>query len=69
MSLRVEQAEDRYLRLHQVIELIPVSKSTIWRWIRAGSFPRPAKVVAKIRLWSCQDVRAWMAAAHEEGSE
>lgn len=51
---------DRYLRLHQVIQLVPVSKSTIWRWIRAGTFPGPAKCVARIRLWSFIEVRNWM---------
>lgn len=59
---------DRYLRLHQVIELVPVSKSTIWRWIRVGKFPRPAKLVAKIRLWSLKEILAWMASNPDEVS-
>ncbi len=53
---------DRYLRLHQIIELVPVSKSTIWRWIRAEQFPRPAMVIARIRLWSASEVWSWMQA-------
>ncbi len=69
MSVNVTQYGDRYLRLHQVIELVPVSKSTIWRWIRSGAFPGPAKVVSKIRLWSRNEVLAWMAAGKEEESE
>jgi predicted DNA-binding transcriptional regulator AlpA len=69
MSVNMTKDADRYLRLHQVIELVPVSKSTIWRWIRAGAFPGPAKSVSKIRLWSLKEVLAWMALVEEQESE
>jgi prophage regulatory protein len=69
MSVNVTQDGERYLRLHQVIELVPVSRSTIWRWIRAEAFPRPAKAVSKVRLWSRNEVLAWMAADQEKDSK
>jgi prophage regulatory protein len=36
--------------------LIPVSKSTIYRWVLAGNFPPPSKPSPAIAIWSKQKV-------------
>jgi prophage regulatory protein len=48
----------RMLRIEVVIELIPVSKVSIYRMIKAGDFPAPIKA-GGVSLWSNEDVRAW----------
>ncbi|OBQ46057.1 helix-turn-helix transcriptional regulator [Halodesulfovibrio spirochaetisodalis] len=43
------------LRLSQVQEILPVSKSTIWRYIQAGKLPKPKKL-GRSALWVKEDV-------------
>lgn len=44
-------SEAGYLRLPQVLEIIPVSKSTWWAGCRSGRFPRPVKLGPRITIW------------------
>jgi prophage regulatory protein len=46
----------RYLRLPQVLERIPVSKSTWWAGIRKGIFPQPIKLSPRVTVWLEEDV-------------
>lgn len=45
----------RQLRL-----IIPASDMTIWRWERAGSFPRHIQINGR-NYWRASDVNAWFA--------
>ena len=36
--------EDFFLRLPQVLELIPISKSAWWQGCKEGRFPKPIKL-------------------------
>ena len=46
----------RYLREKQVLELLPVSRSTLWRWVKAGTFPPPVKLSPGVTVWRASDV-------------
>lgn len=48
----------RYLRLPEVLEIFPVSKSTWWAGVRDGRFPRPVKLSARCSAWAAEDIRA-----------
>jgi prophage regulatory protein len=39
----------------------PVNKVTIWRWVRAGTFPEPVRVSASTVRWHEADVDKWLA--------
>ena len=58
------QPRDRYaeplgfLRLPQVLSLIPVSKATWWRGIRAGKYPSPIKLSQRVSAWRASDIQA-----------
>lgn len=41
---------------------LPVSSSTIWAWIRAGEFPPPIKLSARVSVWPEEIVDAWLEA-------
>lgn len=43
-------APRRFLRLSQVLDRIPVSKSTFWSGCRSGRFPAP-KHIGRIAVW------------------
>jgi len=48
-----------YLRLKDVLSLIPVSKSTWWDGVREGRFPKPTKKFgSRITAWNAQDIRS-----------
>ncbi|MBA4416485.1 MAG: hypothetical protein C0392_01035 [Syntrophus sp. (in: bacteria)] len=46
----------RFLRLPQVLEKIPVSKSTWWAGIRKGIFPKPVKLTTRTSAWREADI-------------
>jgi len=47
------------LRERQVLELIPISRATLWRWVAGGRFPRPVKLGA-ITAWPADAVAAFI---------
>jgi predicted DNA-binding transcriptional regulator AlpA len=52
----------RLLDKKQVIERVGVSFPTIWKWMRAGTFPR-ARVVGDLKsVWYEHEIEAWIAA-------
>jgi prophage regulatory protein len=40
-----------FLRLPQVLEVIPVSRSTWFAGVRAGRFPKPVKLTERTSAW------------------
>ncbi|KQZ77755.1 hypothetical protein ASD55_07815 [Rhodanobacter sp. Root561] len=62
--------ETGYLRLPQIVRIpatktksetagiYPVSRSTWWAGVRAGRYPQPVKLGARITAWRVEDIRA-----------
>lgn len=48
------------LNLRALRTKISVSRATLWRWIEAGSFPRPVYIRSR-RYWDAAAVDAWVA--------
>lgn len=40
---------------------LPFSAPTLWRKVKAGSFPKPVKLSERVTAWKVGDVRAWIA--------
>jgi prophage regulatory protein len=47
------------LRLTQSRDLLGVSRSTIYQWIAAGTFPPPVRVGDRAVRWRIEDVETW----------
>jgi prophage regulatory protein len=47
---------DRLLRLNQVLEIIPVSRSTWWAGVKAGKYPASVKLGGKATFWKASDI-------------
>ena len=60
---------DRWITRKQVEALTLLSRSTIYRLMRAGRFPLPKKVSDRAVRWSESEVREWMAAKPEARGE
>lgn len=64
--LKNQLPETGYLRLPQIIgnkkstppipALIPVGKSTWWKGIQNGRFPKPVKLGPRITAWRVEDI-------------
>lgn len=39
---------------------LPFSGPTLWRKVKAGTFPRPQKLSERITAWKVGDVRSWI---------
>ena len=48
------------LRLSEVLERVPVCRSTLEKWVRLGTFPKPVKMGARAKGWREADVVAWV---------
>ena len=48
----------RYLRLWQVLERVPVSKSTWWAGVKKGIFPKSIKLSPRVTVWLETDIEA-----------
>lgn len=40
---------------------LPFSAPSLWRKVKAGTFPRPVRLSAGMTCWKVSEVRAWMA--------
>nr|WP_296505762.1 AlpA family phage regulatory protein [Rhodoferax sp.] len=40
---------------------LPFSAPTLWRNVKAGTFPAPLKLSQRVTAWRVGDIRAWMA--------
>jgi predicted DNA-binding transcriptional regulator AlpA len=50
-----------FLRQPQVLRLVPISKSTLWRRIQAKTFPQPVKLSVRVTAWRAEDIYGWIA--------
>ena len=54
---------DRILRTPEVVRLTGLSKTTIWRRVRSGDFPKPLKLGSlgtRSIGWREGDVKSWL---------
>ena len=58
-------SDERILRLPAVCECVGLGRSTLYRMMDRGEFPRPVKLGAKANGWRKSDVQAWIAARSE----
>ena len=53
--------ETGFLREPEVLRRVPVSHSTLWRWVRSQRFPEPVQLGPNTVGWRVEDLRDWMA--------
>lgn len=50
----------KFLRLTQCREIAGgVAPSTIWGWVKNGTFPKPIKLSANCTAWDAAQVESW----------
>ena len=56
INTMAEQQKHGFMRLPQVLEQIPVSKSTWWAGVRKGKYPKPVKLSERTTGWKRKDI-------------
>lgn len=55
----------RALRISKVTDKTGVSKTHIYRLIKAGAFPKPAKISERVSIWDESTLDDWLAGKFE----
>lgn len=53
--------ETGFVRLPQVLKVIPVGKTCWWEGVKSGRFPKPVKLSARCTAWRAEDIRKLIA--------
>ena len=49
----------QFYRLPQLKARLGVSGSSIWAWVKKGTFPAPIKLAENTTAWSAADIETW----------
>ena len=54
--------QERLLRLQQVMDITAISRGSIYKGMKNGTFPRPVKLIpgGAAVAWRESDIRAWV---------
>lgn len=66
MGVESSVVGERLLRLPDVVEKTSLGKSTIYRLIHDGKFPKPIKPTGMTRAWRESDIDAWISGLSAE---
>lgn len=50
--------EDKLLRVNDVLQRLPMSRSSWWNGVREGRYPRGIKLGPKTTCWRASDINA-----------
>lgn len=45
-----------FMRIQEVLRYVPIGKSTWWKGIKEGKFPKGRKIGPKTTVWSKKDI-------------
>lgn len=45
-----------FLRLPQVLQFVPISKSAWWEGCKTGRFPKPVKLGPRTTVWRAEEI-------------
>jgi predicted DNA-binding transcriptional regulator AlpA len=58
--------ETGFVRLVQVLAVIPVGKTCWWEGVKSGRFPRPVKISKRCTAWRAEDIHALIRSISDE---
>lgn len=65
-SIKSHPSHLGFYRLNQILELIPIGRSTWWKWIADGKAPQGIKLGSKTTVWKTEVIHALIAQLAEE---
>lgn len=77
--MQLTKPTERYVRIAQLVGnrkalppragILPISAATIWRGVRAGTFPAPVRLSKGTTAWKLSDIEAWASRLPKLGKE
>jgi len=58
-----------FVRLAQILEVIPLGKTCWWEGVKSGRFPKPVKLSARCVGWKAEDIHALIKELSEQGPQ
>ena len=46
-----------FVRLKEVLTVIPIGKTSWWAGVKSGRFPKPVKLSERCTAWKAEDIR------------
>ena len=56
-----------FVRDKQILQFIPVSRSSWWQGVKDGRYPKPIKLSKRVTVWRVEDIRALIEKIASEG--
>ncbi len=47
-----------FVKVPQILAVIPIGRSTWWQWVKDGKAPAPVKLGANTTVWRAEDIHA-----------
>ncbi|MBV6500987.1 MAG: hypothetical protein CJBNEKGG_03481 [Prosthecobacter sp.] len=60
--------ETGFVRLSQVLIVIPVGKTCWWEGVKSGRFPKPIKLTERCTAWRAEDIHELIKALSEQSA-
>lgn len=58
-----------FIRISQILKVIPIGRSTWWAGVKAGKYPQPVKLSEHTTVWRVEDIRALIASYDKPANE
>jgi prophage regulatory protein len=59
--------ETGFVRLSQILTVIPLGKTCWWEGVKSGRFPKPVKLSERCTAWKAEDIRELIKRLSEPG--
>lgn len=57
-----------FVRLSVVLQMYPISRTSLWRRIKKGEFPQPVKIGPRLNVWDVRQLREHQKAMAARGN-
>lgn len=61
--------ETGFVRLRDVLAVIPVGKTCWWEGVKSGRYPKPVKLSQRCTAWRAEDIRQLIARLAEQAGQ
>jgi len=59
--------EQKIIRIKDVLKMIPICRSTLYKQIEEGRFPAPFKLSERCIAWKKTDIEKWLETRYQSG--
>lgn len=56
-----------FVRIPQILSVIPISRSSWWAGVKSGRYPAPIKLGANTTVWKAEDIHSLIMQIAEKG--